>query len=61
MSRLVQIDPEIKLQEEEEGKEYGYSIFEPLPPLLTKDEINSLIQGKNKIRGTSIIIITRRG
>ena len=48
MSRLVQIDPEIELQEEEEGKEYGYSIFEPLPPLLTKDEINSLIQGKMK-------------
>ena len=48
MSRLVQIDPEIELQEEEEGKEYGYSIFEPLPPLLTKDEINSLIQGKIK-------------
>ena len=46
MSRLVQIDPDIKLQEEEEGKEYGYSIFEPLPPLLTKQEINSLIQGK---------------
>ncbi|MCG8621022.1 MAG: reverse transcriptase, partial [Proteobacteria bacterium] len=46
MSRLVQIDPDIQLSEEEEGKEYGYAIFESLPPLLTKDEINSLLQGK---------------
>ena len=46
MSRLVQIDPEIKLPEEEEGKEYGYAVFESLPPLLTKNELNSLIQGR---------------
>ena len=44
MSRLIQIDPEIKLQEEEEGKEYGYAVFESLPPVMTKDEINSLLQ-----------------
>ena len=46
MSRLVQIDPEIKLPEEEEGREYGYAVFESLPPLLTKNELNSLIQGE---------------
>ena len=44
MSRLIQIDPEIELQEEEEGREYGYAVFESLPPVMTKDEINSLLQ-----------------
>ena len=44
MSRLIQIDPGIELQEEEEGREYGYAVFESLPPIMTKEEINSLIQ-----------------
>ena len=44
MSRLIQIDPGIELQEEEEGREYGYAVFESLPPIMTKKEINSLIQ-----------------
>ena len=44
MSRIIQIDPEIKLQEEEEWTEYGYAVFESLPPIMTKDEINSLLQ-----------------
>ena len=35
MSSLIQINPEITLPEKEEGKEYGYAIFEPLPPLPT--------------------------
>ena len=39
MSGLIQINPEITLPEEEEGKEYGYAIFEPLPPLPTMEEI----------------------
>ena len=39
MSRLIQINPEITLPEEEERKEYGYAIFEPLPPLPTMEEI----------------------
>ena len=39
MSRLIQINPEITLPEEEKGKEYGYAIFEPLPPLPTMEEI----------------------
>ena len=46
MSRLVQIDSDIELPDEEEGKEYGYAIFEPLPLLLAKKEINFLMQGK---------------
>ena len=46
MSRLIKIDPEIKLEEEEEGKEYGYTIFEGLPPILTKQQINSLMMGE---------------
>ena len=44
VSRLIQIDPGIELQEEEEGREYGYAVFESLPPIMTKEEINSLIQ-----------------
>ena len=44
MSRLIQIDPGIELQEEEEGREYGYAVFESLPPIMTKEEINFLIQ-----------------
>ena len=39
MRRLIQINPEITLPEEKEGKEYEYSIFEPLPPLPTMEEI----------------------
>ena len=39
MSRLIQINPEIILPEEEEGKEYGYAIYEPLPPLPTIEEV----------------------
>ena len=39
VSRLIQINPEITFPEEEEGKEYGYAIFEPLPPLPTIEEI----------------------
>ena len=49
MSRLIQIDPEMKLGEEEEGKEYGYAIFEGLPPILTKQEINSLMIGETTL------------
>ena len=44
MSRLIQIDPGIELQEEEKGREYGYAVFESLPPVMTKEEVSSLIQ-----------------
>ena len=47
MSRLIQIDPEIMLPEEEEGREYSYAIFEPLPPLPTIEEI---MEGKSALK-----------
>ena len=36
LSRLIEMDENIKLQPEEEGKEFGYFPFEVLPPVTTK-------------------------
>ena len=36
LSRLIEIDENIKLQQEEEGKEFGYFPFEELPPVTTQ-------------------------
>ena len=36
LSRLIEMDENIKLQPEEEGKEFGYFPFEELPPLMTQ-------------------------
>ena len=36
LSRLIDIDENIKLQPEEEGKEFGYFPFEELPPAQTQ-------------------------
>ena len=37
MSRLIEMDENIKLQpEEEEGKEFGYFPFKELPPVTTQ-------------------------
>ena len=33
MSRLVNIDPDTKLMPEDQGCEYGYYLFDPLPPI----------------------------
>ena len=33
MSRLIQIDPEAKLQPEQEGHEFGYHAFEDIEPI----------------------------
>ena len=38
MSRLIQIDPEAKLQPEQEGYEFGYHAFEDMEPI--KCEVN---------------------
>ena len=38
MSRLIQIDPEAKLQPEQEGYEFGYHVFEDMEPI--KCEVN---------------------
>ena len=41
LSRLIEMDENIKLQPEEEGKEFGYFSFEELPPVTTQviDEV----------------------
>ena len=36
LSRLIEMDENIKLQPEEEGKEFGYFPFEELPPVMTQ-------------------------
>ena len=33
MSRLIQIDPEARLQPEQEGYEFGYHAFEDMEPI----------------------------
>ena len=40
MSRLIQIDPESKLQPEQEGYEFGYHAFNDMEPI--KCEINAI-------------------
>ena len=40
MSRLIQIDPEARLQPEQEGYEFGYHAFEDMEP--TKCEVNAI-------------------
>ena len=37
MSRLISIDPDTKLLPEDQGCEYGYYLFDPLPPIRTED------------------------
>ena len=37
MSRLIAIDPESELPPEEQGCEYGYYLFDPLPPISIED------------------------
>ena len=38
MSRLITITPEINLEEEPEGYEFGYYVFEDLKPIQTSKE-----------------------
>ena len=37
MSRLISIDPDTKLPPEDQGCEYGYYLFDPLPPIGMED------------------------
>ena len=37
MSRLISIDPDTELLPEDQGCEYGYYVFDPLPPINTED------------------------
>ena len=36
MSRLIEMDEDIKATPEEDGKEFGYFPFEELPPVTTQ-------------------------
>ena len=40
LSRLIEMDENIKLQPEEEGKEFGYFPFEELPPVTSDNSGN---------------------
>ena len=48
MSRLIKITPEIELEPEPTGQEYGYEVFEELQPIETTtchvDELKEEIQ-----------------
>ena len=37
MSRLININPDAELLPEDQGCEYGYYLFDPLPPIHTDD------------------------
>ena len=37
LSRLISIDPDTDLPPEDQGCEYGYYLFDPLPPICTED------------------------
>ena len=37
MSRLISIDPDTELSPEDQGCEYGYYLFDSLPPICTED------------------------
>ena len=59
LSRLIEIDENIKLQPEEEGKEFGYFPFEELPPVTTQvvEEVIKCEIGNINIRHTDPIKI----
>ena len=42
MSRLIAIDPESELPPEEQGCEYGYYLFDPLPPISIEDHVDDI-------------------
>ena len=54
LSRLIKMDENIKLQPEEEGKEFGYFPFEELPPVTTQviDEVIECEIGNINIQHT---------
>ena len=41
MSQLIDIDPSTELLPEDQGCEYGYYLFDPMPPIIT-DEIHHI-------------------
>ena len=59
LSRLIEMDENIKLQPEEEGKEFGYFPFEELPPVMTQvvEEVIECEIGNINIRHTDPVEI----
>ena len=59
LSRLIEMDENIKLQPEEEGKEFGYFPFEKLPPVTTNviEEVIECDIGNIKIQRTDPVDI----
>ena len=59
LSRLIEMDENIKLQPEEEGKEFGYFPFEELPPVTTQvlEEVIECEKGNINIQHTDPIEI----
>ena len=51
MSRLIDIDPTTQLESEPEGYEFGYYVFDPLPPM-SVEEIEEQIT-RNKCKQTN--------
>ena len=49
MSRLVQVDPEAKLQPEQEGYEFGYHAFEDMEPIEYETNVVDSITSKDPI------------
>ena len=49
MSRLIQIDPEAKLQPEQEGYEFGYHAFEDMEPIEYEANVVDSTTSKNPI------------
>ena len=54
LSRLIEMDENIKLPPEEDGKEFGYFPFEELPPVTTQviEEVNECKIGNINIQHT---------
>ena len=61
LSRLIDMDDNIKLQPEEEGKEFGYFPFEELPPVTTKttEEVIACEIGNINIHHTDPVEINK--
>ena len=59
LSRLIEMDENIKLQPEEEGKEFGYFPFEELPPVTTQvvEEVIECKTGNLNIQHTDPVEI----
>ena len=59
LSRLIEMDKNIKLQPEEEGTEFGYFPFKELPPVTTQviDEVIKCEIGNINIQHTDLVEI----